>query len=106
MVDEIPTRPPATTPQAAQNRLISLAYEVAEQRLIAGTASAQEITYLLKLGDQDTAQERMKKDQEIALLTARVESLANSGHQEELYKKAMAAFSDYSGKSLDEDEIY
>ena len=43
-------RPPARTPEARENQLISLAVDLAEKQLSAGTASSQVITHYLKLG--------------------------------------------------------
>ena len=43
---------PALTPEARENQLISLAIDLVEQRLIDGTASAQETTHFLKLASR------------------------------------------------------
>ena len=42
--------PPARTPEARENQMISLAIELAEKQLMEGTASSQVITHFLKLG--------------------------------------------------------
>ena len=43
---------PAITPEGREKQLISLAMDLAEQRLLDGTASAQEVTHFLKLGSK------------------------------------------------------
>lgn len=49
---------PALTPEARENQLISLAVDLVEQRLLDGTASAQEVTHFLKLGSMREKLER------------------------------------------------
>ena len=41
-------RPPARTPEARENQMISLAIDLAEKQLQKGTASSQVITHYLK----------------------------------------------------------
>lgn len=41
---------PAISPEARDNQLIALAYNLVEKRLLEGTASSQETTHFLKLG--------------------------------------------------------
>ena len=40
---------PALSPETRENQLISLAYDLVEERLLNGTATSQETTYFLKL---------------------------------------------------------
>lgn len=95
-------RPPATTPQGQENRVISIAYEVAERQLLAGTASSQVIVHFLKLGTAREQLERMKLEQEAQLAQAKVEAIAQTQKLEELTERAIAAFSGYQ-PSRDED---
>ena len=99
--DENPAgkRPPATTPQGRENQVISLAYDVAENQLLSGTASSQVITHFLKLGTERERLERLKLEQETILAKARVEQLASSFKMEELYQEAMDAFRGYQPSS-------
>lgn len=87
----------ATTPEARENQLISLAVNLAEKQLREGTASSQVITHYLKLG---STKERMEKEmmaEQIKLLTAKTEALQSAKHIEELYKEAIDAFKIYNG---------
>ena len=49
---------PALTPEARENQLIELAMDLAEKRILEGTASSQELTHFLKLGSQKARLEK------------------------------------------------
>ena len=49
----------ATSPEARENQLISLAYDLVEQRLRDGTATSQETVHFLKLG---STKDRIEKE--------------------------------------------
>ena len=95
---------PATTPEARENQLISLAVDLAEQQLRDGTASSQVITHYLKLGSTKERLEKEKLAEENKLLKAKTENLKSQQRTEELYTKALMAMQDYSGKKLMEDD--
>lgn len=88
---------PAMTPEARENQLIALAYNRAEEQLVAGTASSQVITHFLKLGTMKAQLEKEKLEQENSLLRAKTEALESQKASEELYKKALDAMRVYSG---------
>ena len=94
-------RPPATTPEARENQLISLAVEVAEEQLRKRTASAQVIVHYLKLGTTREELEKEKLRRENNFLEAKSNALASSGHMEELYNKAILSMRKYSGHEND-----
>lgn len=98
-----PRRPPATTPEARENQLISLAVGLAERQLSEGTASSQVITHFLKLGTVREQLEREKIAYENKLLEARTEAMASGARVEELYGKALNAMRSYSGQDVEED---
>ena len=106
-LDSHPRRP-ATTVEARENQLVSLAVDLAEKQMAEGTASAQVITHYLKLGStrESLEQERLRKENE--LLTAKVESLASAKRVEELYETALNAMRTYAGasdeKGIDDDD--
>ncbi len=90
-------RPPATTPEARENQLISAAIDLAEKQIREGIASAQVITHFLKLA---TTREKLEQERiinENKLLSAKVESLASAARVEELYKAALTAMRSYAG---------
>lgn len=90
-------RRPATTPEARENQLISLAYDLAERHLQEGTATSQEITHFLKLG---SSKERLEKEilgKQRELMEAKTEALKSAKRVEELYANALTAMRHYSG---------
>lgn len=91
-------RRPALSPEARENQLISLAYDLAEERLSDKTASSQEVTHFLKLGSSKAQLEKEKLKQENALLSAKTESLESAKRVEELYESALKAMKSYSGQ--------
>ena len=96
-------RPPATTPEARENQLISLAVNLAERQLADGTAASQVITHYLKLGTTRERLEQEKLKHENALLQARTESMASMQRVEELYSQALSAMRSYSGQEVEDD---
>lgn len=98
-----PRRPPATTPQARENQLSALAYDLAETQIRNGTASSQVITHFLKAGSRFEQLQKEKIILEQALLKARVENIASSSRLESLTDDALKAFRLYSGQ---DDEYY
>ena len=96
-------RPPAVTPEARENQLISQAVDLAERQLADGTASAQVITHYLKLGTTRERLEQEKLAQENQLLRARTEAMASAQRVEELYGKALNAMRSYSGQEVEDD---
>lgn len=91
-------RPPATTPEGRERQLVALAYDLAENQIRDGSATAQVITHFLRLGTIQAKLELKKLEGENRLLEAKVESLASSAKTQELYEKALAAFTSYKGR--------
>lgn len=90
-------RPPATTPEARENQLISLAVDLAEKQLSEGTASSQVISHYIKLG---STKERIEKEilqHQKELIKAKTEAIQSAKKVEELYKNALDAMRSYSG---------
>jgi len=97
-----PRRPPATTPEARENQLISLAVDLAERQLLDGTASAQVTVHYLKLATAKESQERKKLDAEVELLRARVAAIDSGEENARLFTEAINAFKMYSGQDTGE----
>lgn len=99
---------PALTPEAREQQLISLAVDCVEQRMLNGTASAQEYVHFLKLATTKQQLELEKIRNENELLIAKKEALDSSKRTDEMYAKAIAAMRSYTGTINDEnssDEI-
>lgn len=95
--EEIVPRPPATSPEAREVQMISLADSLAERQLREGTASAQVITHYLKLASTREALENEKLRKDIQLKDAQIEQLASAKNIEDLYREAIGAMRSYSG---------
>ena len=91
-------RPPAKSPEARENQLISLAIDLVEQRLIDGTASSQETTHFLKLASSRNRLELKLLEKEVELATAKTEQIQSQKRVEELYAEALTAMKTYSGR--------
>lgn len=94
---------PASTPEARENQMISLAVDLAEKQMIEGTASSQVITHYLKLGSTKDKIEKEILEKQKELITAKTESLNSSKRIEELYENALEAMKNYSGQGGEED---
>lgn len=90
---------PAKTPEDRENQIASLAFDLVEQRLRAGTASSQETIWALKLGSTREAIEKEKIRNENALLATKKEIMESQKAVEELYHQALDAMRAYSGQS-------
>ena len=90
-------RPPATTPEAQERRMIGLAIDLAERQLEEGTASVQVQIHYLKLASEREKLERQKLENENELLRMKTESLASNARSEEMYEQALEAMKMYSG---------
>lgn len=97
--------PPALTVEGRENQLIAAAYDLAERRILEGTASSQELTYFLKMGSSRTALENEKLREENKLLRAKTEALQAQVSNEALLDKALKAFRSYRGEDDGEEDI-
>lgn len=91
---------PATTPEARQKQLVSLATDCAEDLMRSGKAPAQIICHYLKLGTMQAQLELEKTRQEVALTEAKTKSIQSAEQAEQTYKNALEAFRGYSGQDI------
>lgn len=97
--------PPAKTPEARENQMISLAIGLAEKQLMNGTASSQVITHFLKLGSTKERIEKEILEKQKDLIAAKTEAIQSHKRIEELYGDALNAMRRYSGSErVDEDD--
>lgn len=96
---ERPTRPPATTPEARENQLISAAVDLAEKQIRSGQASSQVITHFLRLGSSREKLEQERLSRENELLAIKAETIRAAERIEELYADAIRAMSQYTGQT-------
>lgn len=93
----------AMTPEARENQLIAMAYDVAEQQLADGTISSQVLTQLLRAGSSRGRAELLKLERENELLRAKTESLQSAKRTDEIYENALRAMQHYSGMEIVDD---
>jgi hypothetical protein len=91
----------AIDPEVREKQLIALSYNLAEERLLNGTASAQEVCHFLKLGSMEKQLELEKLKNENALLAKKVEVLDAQKDTEQRYIEAIEAMKTYSGRGED-----
>lgn len=99
-----PKRRPALTPEARENQLIDMAYDLVEQRLLDGTASSQETTHFLKLASSKALLEKEKLAEENKLLRARTEAIQEERKSAEFYAQVLDALKLYSGQGTTNEE--
>lgn len=92
------------TPEGRENRLISMALDLAEERLRNGTATAQEVVHFLKLGSEKSRVEVEKLELEKKLVEAKTENLKAQRDMATMFNDAMAAMKRYRGEEDDVDD--
>ena len=97
--EEIPESRPATTPEEQENRMISLAVELAEKQLRDGTAATPLINHYLRLATVKERKEVEKLALETELLKARTDQIGSAARSDQMYEKAINAFREYSGST-------
>lgn len=98
--------PPSLTLEGRENKMIALAMDLVERRMLEGTASSQEVTHFLKLGSSKAVLERDRLREENKLLRAKTEALQAQRSNEELLTKALSALRGYRGEDEGEEEEY
>ncbi len=94
---------PAKNPEARERQMISLAYDLVQQRLIDGTASSQETTHFLKLATQEAKLKNKLLEVQADLAVAKKEDLEGRKEYTSLVEEAIKAMRNYSGQG-DPDE--
>ena len=85
---------PTISDEAREARMVSMAMDLAEQRLMDGTASSQLIVELLK---RNSPKYKLENEEENKLLRARTEAIESAKEVEKLYKEALDAMRRYGG---------
>lgn len=97
---------PARSPEARENQLINLAMNLAEEKLLNGTASSQIITALLNLGTAKHKLEKLKIESDLEVAQAKVDHLKAQESHAGLYQKALEAFKSYQSSPTEEGDDY
>lgn len=98
--------PKSASMESRENYLTNLAMDLAERKLLDGTASSQVITHFLKLGTlrEEYELERLRGD--IELSKAKVKKIESDENTKDIYEQALAAFRRYSGQTEEYEEDY
>lgn len=91
---------PARTPELREKRLVSMAVDLAEQRLADGTASTQLISQLLRLATSQSKLEIERLKNENELLKAKVKKYNNDSISSEKYNEVIDAMRNYRGEDI------
>ena len=89
----------ALSPDARENQLIALAMDTAEERMLNGTASSQEIVHFLKLGSSLVRLQKAEIQERIELDKSKVKAIESSEEYRKLYEEAIKAMKSYGGGS-------
>lgn len=88
---------PARTVEGREQQMMALAMDLAEKKLLDGTASNQLICHFLKQATVMAELEKEKISAEVELRKAQVKSLNDQKSMEETYNNAIAAMKTYQG---------
>lgn len=99
--DERRRRKPATSPEAREQQIASMAYDLAEEQILGGNASSQVITHFLKMGSTREQLEQQRLEHENELMVVKKEAMAGQARIEELYGAAIDAMRSYTGTHPD-----
>lgn len=97
-------RRPATTPDAREQQVANLAYDLAEEQIRGGTASSQVLTHFLKVGSTREQLEQQRIQHENELMKVKREQIEAQARVEELYLAALNAMKSYSGSEPEPEE--
>jgi hypothetical protein len=97
--DELKTRKPATTPEAREQQLVSLAVNLAEKQLLDGTAAPSVINHFLKIASTRETIEREMLEKQSKLIEAKAQSISKDREAEDLAKAAIEAMKNYNSGS-------
>lgn len=89
---------PASSPKERENQLIAKAYDLAEERIMNGTATSQEVCFFLKLGSSKEQLEQKLLDTQVELAKAKAQALRDTKDIKELYETAQKAMLVYQGR--------
>ena len=88
---------PGLVPSTDEMQCISMAMDIAKERLANGTASNSMVLHFLKMATPREQLEREDMKKELELKEAKIRALESQVSMEEKLTEAMAAFQRYSG---------
>lgn len=88
-----------------EDQLISLAYDLVEERIRNGTATSAETVEFLKRGSTKARLEKEIMEEQKKYMKAKTEAMESAKRVEELYSEAMVAFRSYQSTQHDDKDI-
>ena len=88
-----------------EDQLISLAYDLVEERIRNGTATSAETVEFLKRGSTKARLEKEIMEEQKKYMKAKTEAMESAKRVEELYSEAMVAFRSYQSTQPDDKDI-
>lgn len=92
----------ADTPEGRECQIIAEAYDLAERRILDGSASDSLLKELIKVGSTRERLEREILEKQRDLISAKTDAMKAQKRVDELYAEALDAFKSYHG---DTDEL-
>ena len=92
----------ADTPEGRERQIIAEAYDLAERRILDGSASDTLLKELIKVGSTRERLEREILEKQRDLISAKTDAMRAQKRVDELYAEALDAFKSYHG---DTDEL-
>lgn len=92
----------ADTPDGRERQIIAEAYDLAERRILDGSASDTLLKELIKVGSTRERLEREILEKQRDLISAKTDAMKAQKRVDELYAEALDAFKSYHG---DTDEL-
>ena len=90
---------PALSPEARENQLIALSYDLVEERIRDKTASNDLLKEFVRMGNTKARLEIEKMRYETELVKAKTDAIESSSNAERLFEEAMKAMQEYQGNN-------
>ena len=97
---------PPSTDEAAETKLIALAFAQAQKELESQTASSQVVSHFLKLGSQRAQVELAKLELENKLLEEKIQAERSGQQINEMFAEVMTALKSYTVSPPGVDDDY
>lgn len=104
--EKVPEMRTPRSDDARRSLAISRAYDLAEKRILEGTAKSAEIVHFLKMDSPKEKLERMKLEKEIELLEAKTLAVRQQQETDVNYAEVLAALRSYRGEKNEDEEDY
>lgn len=97
--------PAAKTPEAREAQIISYAWDLAEERILDGTASNALLVQCLRMGGSRERKEKELMDARIEQTKIKTQAIEAERRMDEIYAKALDAMRIYSGQQPQSEEV-